>query len=210
EREVVVAVPREMRRPQQLEADEHRVQATDEDERADPDEVLEADHLVVGAEAEVASDSLGLLLTQRGRLAEHPLHRVVREAQPDEEADDPDEVRDEQRDVVLARVVEVGEARRLDQVPEPPPDVEADDPEHDRRQEVEADQAAELHPARKVGSGAYDGAYFGRYFWTGANWRRRAAIHVAKSAALTTRPVSDMYPCQSPQSSAHRIWNVDG
>ena len=116
----------------QLEADEHRVQAADEDEGADPDQVLEADDLVVGAEPEVAADPRRLLLAQRRRLAEHALHRVVREAEPDEEADDTGEVRDEQRDVVLAGVAEVVEARSLDEVAEPPADVEADDAEDDR------------------------------------------------------------------------------
>ena len=112
ERQVVVAVPREMRRAQQLEADQHRVQAADEDEGADPDQVLDADDLVVGAEAEVAPDPFRLLLAQRRRLAEEALDRIVREAEADEETDDAGEVRDEQRDVVLAGVVEVVEARR--------------------------------------------------------------------------------------------------
>ena len=47
-----------------------------------------------------------------GGRAEHPLHRVVREAEPDEEADDAGEVGDEERDVVLAGVAEVVDARR--------------------------------------------------------------------------------------------------
>ncbi len=45
-------------RAQQLDADQHRVQAADEEEEADADEVLDADDLVVGAEPEVAADSL--------------------------------------------------------------------------------------------------------------------------------------------------------
>ena len=55
ERQVVVGVPRLLRRAQQLEADQHRVQPADEDEDADPDQVLDADDLVVGAEPEVAA-----------------------------------------------------------------------------------------------------------------------------------------------------------
>ena len=120
-----------MRRPQQLEADQHRVQAADEDERADPDQVLDADDLVVGAEPEVAADAFRLLLAQRRRLAEEALNRVVREPEPDEEADDAGEVRDEERDVVLPGVAEVVEARALHEVAEPPADVEADDAEDD-------------------------------------------------------------------------------
>ena len=43
------------RRAQQLDADQHRVQAADEEEDADAAEVLNADDLVVGAEPEVAA-----------------------------------------------------------------------------------------------------------------------------------------------------------
>ena len=139
--------------PQQLEPDQHRVQAADEDEGADAEQVLDADDLVIGAEAEVARDALLLLLAQRRRLAEHALHRVVREAETDEEPDHADEVGDEERDVVLMRVAEVVDARPGDLVPEPPADVEADDAEHDGRQQVEPDQTAQVHPARNVGSG---------------------------------------------------------
>jgi len=64
---------------------------------------------VVGAEAEVASRACGLLLSKRWRLAQQPLDRIVREAEPDEEAEDAGEVREEERDVVLARVGEVVE-----------------------------------------------------------------------------------------------------
>ena len=181
-----------MRRPQELEANEHRVQAADEDEGADSDQVLHADDLVVGAKPEVAPDPLRLLLAQRGRLAEEALHRVVREPEADQETGHTGEVRDEERDVVLTGVVEVVEARALHKVAEPPADVEADDPENDAREQVEAEESAEAHPARNVGSGAYDGAYFGRYFSIGANWARRAAIQVENAAGLTTRPVSDM------------------
>ena len=88
-----------------------------------------------------------------GGLPSEPLQRVVGETEADEEADHADEVRDEQRDVVLIRVGEVVDALRVDLMAEPPADVEPDDPEHDSAQEVEADQAAELHPARPVGSG---------------------------------------------------------
>ena len=53
-------------RTQELGADEHRVQAADEEEEADADEVLDADDLVVGAEAEVAADPARLLLRSDG------------------------------------------------------------------------------------------------------------------------------------------------
>ena len=65
--------------------------------------------------------------------------------------------------------LEVGEARALHEVAKPPADVEADDAEDDGRQQVEPEETAEAHPARYCGSGAYEGAYFGRYFMIGAN-----------------------------------------
>ena len=46
---------------------------------------------------------LGLALGQRRRMPEHPLERVVGEAQSDEEADHAEEVAEHDRDVVLAR-----------------------------------------------------------------------------------------------------------
>jgi hypothetical protein len=100
-----------------FQADQHRVQAADEDERSDAEQVLDADDLVVGAQAEVAPDALLLLLPQGGRLAEQPLHRIVREAETDEEPDHTEQVADEERDVVLVRVVEVGDAGAGDLVP---------------------------------------------------------------------------------------------
>ena len=154
EGQIVVAVPGEMLRPQQLEPDQHRVQAADEDEDADPDQVLHPDDLVVGAEAEVPPGPLRLLLAQRCRPAEHPLHRIVRKAEADQEPDHAGEVRDEERDVVLPGVVEVVDAGRLDEMPEPPADVEADDAEDHRRKQVEAEEALDLIRRGTVGSGA--------------------------------------------------------
>ena len=66
-----------------------------------PHEVLDADDLVVGAQAEVAPDPLVLLLAQRGRPAEQAADGVVGEAQPDQEADHAEQVGEQQRDVVL-------------------------------------------------------------------------------------------------------------
>ena len=79
---------------------------------ADAAQVLDADDLVVGAEAEVAADPLRLLLAQRRRIAAQPRPRVDAEAEPDEEADDAEEVAEEDRDVVLVGVGEVLDARR--------------------------------------------------------------------------------------------------
>ena len=75
--------------------------AADEEEDADADQVLHADDLVVGAQAEVAPDPLLLLLAQRRRAAEQARERVVDEAQADQEADHAEDVAEEQRDVVL-------------------------------------------------------------------------------------------------------------
>jgi hypothetical protein len=96
-----------LRRPQQLDADEHRVQAADEEEEADADQVLDADDLVVGAQPEVARDALRLLLAQRRRIAAQPSPGIDAEAEPDQEADDAEEVTEKDRDVVLAGVGEV-------------------------------------------------------------------------------------------------------
>ncbi len=57
-------------RAEQLGADQHRVQAADEEEQPDPPQVLDADDLVVGAEPEVARPAVRLLLAQRRRVAE--------------------------------------------------------------------------------------------------------------------------------------------
>jgi hypothetical protein len=181
-----------VRGAQQLEPDQHRVQPADEDEHADPDQVLHPDDLVVGAQTEVASRPRRLLLPKRRRLAEQALDRVAREAEADEEAEDARHVREEERDVVLARVGEVGDAGPLEEMAEPPADVEPDDAEHDRRQQVESGEPAEPHPARTWGSGEYVTEYGGRYFCTGVNCLRWPAIHAVNSASSTTRPVSNM------------------
>ena len=82
ERDVLVGTYDGGRRVQQLGADQHRVEAADEEEDADPDEVLHADDLVVGAQAEVAPDALLLLLAQRGGPSEQARDRVVGEPRP--------------------------------------------------------------------------------------------------------------------------------
>ena len=97
---------------QQLGADQHRVEPADEEEQADPAEVLDADDLVVGAQAEVAPDALVLLLAQRRRAAEQPRDGVVGEPEADQEADHPEDVGEQQGDVVLVRRRLVFEAFR--------------------------------------------------------------------------------------------------
>ena len=64
ERQILAGGKRLHARPQQLEANEHRVQAADEEEEADAAQVLNADDLVIGAEAEVPADAVLLLLAQ--------------------------------------------------------------------------------------------------------------------------------------------------
>ena len=142
-------------RPQELEADQHRVDTAEEDEEADPDQVLEPDHLVVGAEADVPRPAARVLalVPERGRTAGHPRERIVEEAEPAEEADHAEEVGEEQGHVVLARVPEVAEALGVDLVAEPPAQVVTDCTEHDREEEVEAEQAPQAHPALRFGSG---------------------------------------------------------
>ena len=119
--------------PQQLGADQHRVQAADEEEEPDAREVLDADDLVVGAEAEVARPAAGLLLAQRRRVAAQPRDRVVEEAEPGEEPDDAAEVGEEDGQLVLVGVAEVLEAQARDRVGAEPADVPAADAEQRRR-----------------------------------------------------------------------------
>ena len=143
-------------RPQQLEADQHRVDAAEEDEEADPDQVLEADDLVVGRVADVARPAarvLGVEVVDVGRPPRDPRERVVEEAEPGQEADHAEQVGEEERDVVLVRVAEVVEALRVDLVAEPPAEVVAGRREDHREQQVEADQPPEPHPALLCGSG---------------------------------------------------------
>src|SRR5581483_8165048 len=123
EREIRAGRPNLVIRTQELGADEHRVQAADEEEEADADEVLHADDLVVGAEAEVAADPARLLLAQRRRVAAQARERIVEEAEPDEEADDAAEVRHHDRELVVVDVPEVVEARADDSVRAEPADV---------------------------------------------------------------------------------------
>ncbi len=103
-REVLVRADEGGRVVQQLGADQHRVEPADEEEHADTDQVLHADDLVVGAQAEVAADPVFLLLAQRGRSPEQARDRVVGEAEADQEADDAAEIGEQQRDVVFVRL----------------------------------------------------------------------------------------------------------
>ena len=57
ERQVVAGIEELRRGTQQLGPDQHRVEAADEEEEADPEQVLDPDDLVVGAEPEVAADA---------------------------------------------------------------------------------------------------------------------------------------------------------
>ena len=128
---------------EQLGADQHRVDAADEEEDADPDQVLQGHDLVVGAEAEVAAEALalGLVLSQRGRVAHQSPDRVIGESKADQEAEDPEQVAEQNRDVVLPGFRgEVGDARRVNPAAYPIADEPADDGPDDSRQKVEADQ----------------------------------------------------------------------
>ena len=117
---------------QQLGADQHRVEAAEEEEEPDADEVLQADHLVVGREAEVAPDPGRLAHGQVDRAPEHAADGIVEEAEADEPADDREDVAEQQRDVVLiGRRDEVDV--RADALADPLPDRVPDQREHDRR-----------------------------------------------------------------------------
>ncbi len=138
---------------QQLGADQHRVDAADEEEHADPHQVLDADDLVVGAQAEVAADPAALLLAQRRGPPEQARDGVVGEAEADQEADHAAGVAEQQRHVVLVRGGLVFEARPVDQVADPPAEVVAADPEDHRGEQVEAEQAAPHRRSNRLGCG---------------------------------------------------------
>ncbi len=79
---------------QQLGPNQHRVQPADEEEDADPEQVLDADDLVVGAEPEVAADSALLVFRVGAFVPQHPRQRVAGEAEPDQEADHREQIAD--------------------------------------------------------------------------------------------------------------------
>src|SRR5205807_1795866 len=60
---------------------------------------------------------------------------------PDHEPGHPEQVAEQDRDVVLPGVAEVGEAGSVDPVADPTADQPPDDREHDRAEHVEADQS---------------------------------------------------------------------
>ena len=186
QREVLVGSDRRRRRVEQLDADQHRVEPGDEEEHADPDQVLDADDLVVGAQAEVATHALVLLLAQATRAGRACARRVVGEAEADQEADHAEEIAEHQGDVVLVGGRLEFEAGAFDLVADEPAEVVAGDTEDHRGKQVEADQATPQRaaagtgenagPRREAalirlsssGSGMYLVAYLGRYFCTGA------------------------------------------
>ena len=114
-------------RAKQLEPDQHRVDAGEEDEEPDPDQVLQPDDLVVGAEPEVARPGAVILVLvgDRGRPAGHAGQGVVEEAEPAEQADQGEDVGEKERDVVLVCLAEVVDALGVDLVAEPPAQVVA-------------------------------------------------------------------------------------
>ena len=117
-----------------------------------PDEVLDADDLVVGAQAEVATHASALLLAQGGGAAEQARDGVVGEAEADKEADYAEEVAEQQRHVVLVGGALVFEAGAVDQMADPPAEVVAADAEDHGGEQVEADQATpQWAPDRRWG-----------------------------------------------------------
>src|SRR5204862_1254574 len=101
-----------------------------------------SDHLVVGAEPEVAADPGRLLvLAVRVLAAGEAAERIATEAEAEDEPDREQEVAEHQRDVVLTRVDEEVEAGGVDLVADHPTDVEAGDAADEPGEEVEADEA---------------------------------------------------------------------
>ena len=150
QRQVVAGIEDLRRGTQQLGPNQHRVEAGDEKEEADPEQVLDPDDLVVGAEPEVAADAARLVLEDGSLATDHPAQRVAGEAEADQKTDHGKQVSEHQRDVVLVRVSEVVEAFGVDLMAQPPAEVEADDQQDDAREEVEADQAPPERPCRRT------------------------------------------------------------
>ena len=109
ERQVGARVEDGRRRAEELRPDQHGVQAADEEEDEDGNQVLQADDLVVCAHPPVAARAAGLALAQAGRMAEHAPNRVHVEPESDEPADHGAGVSEEKRHVVLAGVLDVVE-----------------------------------------------------------------------------------------------------
>ena len=152
-------------RAQQVGADQHRVQAGDEEEHADPPQVLHADHLVVGADRQVAPGARVLLDDVHRPLPQQATERVVEQPQAGDVADRAEAVAEEHRHVVLVDCrdpVEVGADPVADPDADDVPDREAD---HTGEQVGAKQRRARVgclgglegilrhQPARSIGSG---------------------------------------------------------
>ena len=133
-------------RLRELGAHQHREQAADQEEDDRRDEVLHADHLVIGVDAEVvlpAVRAVRRVILRARRLAEGVVDPVVERAEPGEEAE---RRRDEQRDEDDRLPVE-------QRVPAAPPAQDDDEPEAEGGEERSHPGGAD--PARaRAGSAA--------------------------------------------------------
>jgi hypothetical protein len=147
------------RRTQEVGADQHGADPTDQEEQADAPQVLHADHLVVGADGQVPPGTRLALDRLRGSPADEPVERVGQQAETREVADGAEPVGAEHGVVVLVDgryEIDV----RADPTADPDSDRIADDQPDQAREQVRPRHAARAgrhcgsrHPARSVGSG---------------------------------------------------------
>ena len=125
--EVLVARLRELR------AEEHREEAADAEEDDRRDEVLDADHLVVGVDAEVVAPGAGAVagvVVDPRRPAARVVGPVVEAADPGEEAERRRHELDRDEHRALPDGIPAGEPADEHGQPEPEPEEERRHPEH--------------------------------------------------------------------------------
>ena len=152
----------------QLGADEHREHPAGEEEEDRRHEVLDADHLVVGVDAEVVAPALGAVarvILGAGRVAERVVDPVVEGADAGEEADRRGDERGDEDDR-LAQQDRIPAGSRPDSHDDP----EADPAEEDEHPGPAQEPGAEQQPAPAAGRA-------GRVVQVlGAGGRRHASI----------------------------------
>ena len=193
-----------------LEPDHPRGQAADREQHQHGHQVLDPDHLVIGAEAEVAPHALVLagqlkLLLVRGLgLAQAPPDGTVGGADPDQEEHEPADVGGDDRVVGTARIAAADQRVHDDRRPRRAPTMPSTRPEtmlgtstrlraRRRARVVMGGSCAALIRCLSPGSA-------GR-----SRWPPFAATQVAKSEAETTLTCDHMNVWYRPHSSTQRV-----
>jgi len=155
--QVAVGLPEPRSRLQKLGTDQHRVEAADEEQGQDDDQVLDADDLVVGVHSKVAPHpGAGVFGRDRGRSTGNPGQRVVQEPEAAQPADQAERVSEQEGDVVLIRLIDepvrrpgiggVGAGKVGDQSAEQPAEDEPDAGQDKAAQQVESDEPSPSRP----------------------------------------------------------------